>query len=73
MIAIINFLYLVIILFFLVAAFFIAYHIIKYSLSRAEMIISLSIFLSVFLVLIFSNLYLFFSIRMDRIIGLINN
>lgn len=73
MIAFINILYLVIMLFFLVAAFFIAYHIIKYSLSRTEMIISLSIFLSIFLVLIFSNLYLFFSIRMDQIItSLIN-
>lgn len=72
MIAIINFLYLIIILFFLVVASFIVYHIIKYSLSRMEMLITLTIFLSVFTVLIISNLALFFSIRMDRIISLIN-
>lgn len=72
MIAAINVLYLIIILFFLLAALFIVYHIVKYSLNKMEMLISLSIFLSVFLVLLFSNLAIFLSIRMDRVISLIN-
>lgn len=73
MIVLINFLYLVIIFFFLIAAFFICYHIVRYSLSKAEMFITLAIFLSVFVVLIFSNLNMFSSIRLDRIIGLLGN
>jgi hypothetical protein len=37
------------------------------------MFITLAIFLSVFVVLIFSNLNMFSSIRLDRIIGLLGN
>jgi len=73
MVAIINGLYLIIILFFLLAAFFICYHIIKYSLSKMEMLITLAIFLSVFLVLILSNIAIFSSLRLDQVMGIINN
>lgn len=73
MVAIINILYLIIILFFLLSAFFISFHILRYSLSKMEMLISLAIFLSVFVVLFFSNLAIFFSLRLDQIFSVINN
>ena len=73
MLAIINGFYLIIIFFFMVAAFFICYHIIKYSLSKMEMLITLAIFLSVFVVLIISNIIIFSSLRWDQVIGVIGN
>ena len=55
MIAVVNILYLIIIVFFVIAALCICYHFVRYSLSKMEMLISLAIFLSVFVVLLFSN------------------
>jgi hypothetical protein len=61
-------LYLVLFFSYVIAAVFIAYHIIRYSLSRTAMIFGLALFLTVFVVLLLSNMTLFFSLPLDSLL-----
>ncbi|MCX6765380.1 MAG: hypothetical protein NT136_00175 [Candidatus Moranbacteria bacterium] len=72
MIAIFGIFYLILFLFFTIAALFIVYHVIKYSFSKSVMVLTLTIFLSVFGALLFSNLMLFLSLRWDEIFSNLN-
>jgi hypothetical protein len=61
-------LYLILFFSYIIAAVFIAYHIIRYSLNRTAMIFGLALFLSVFVVLLLSNITLFFSLPLDSLL-----
>lgn len=61
-------LYLILFFSYIAAALFIAYHIIRYSLSRTALIFGLTLFLSVFVSLLLSNMTLFFSLPLDSLL-----
>ena len=54
--------YLVMMIFYILASFFIAYHLIKFSIASEIKVIMIFLFVSVSAGLIFSNVVLFFSI-----------
>jgi hypothetical protein len=64
-----NIFYLLILGLFIVASLFVAYHIVRYSLSSKESATMLLVFFSVLGVLLFFNLILFFSLDLERIFG----
>ncbi len=61
----ISLLYFIIIISFLIAALFIFYHIVKYSINKTHSLIMLSLFSVVFIILILLNIYLFFHLNLD--------
>ena len=67
MIAIFGILYVMLFIFYCVAAAFIAFHIIKYSLNKSVMALTLGIFFTVFGALLFANIMLFLSMRWDQV------
>lgn len=56
---IMNLLYLIVVMGILVVAGFVTYHILRYSLSRKKAVEGASLFISVFLFLLFTNIMLF--------------
>jgi hypothetical protein len=60
-------LYLILFFSYVIAALFITFHIIRYSLSRTAMIFGLTLFLLVFVTLLLSNVALFFSLPLDSL------
>lgn len=71
MIAIFGILYLAIVLIYLLAALFIMYHIMKFSLHKSTAVLTLAIFLPVFGTLLFTNLMLFLAIDWNRIFSFV--
>lgn len=67
MIAIFGILYFILLLIYVLAALFIVYHIMRFSLNKGVMILTLVIFLSVLGALLFSNIMLFLTLRWDKI------
>lgn len=59
--------YLLLILIALVAAGFIIFHILRYSLRRSSAIVGVSLFTSVFFLLLLSNILLFANIPFDTL------
>ena len=64
--------YLVILLFYIITSFFIAYHLIKFSLVSEIKIVMIVLFVLVSAGLIFSNLILFFSISWEDLLYQLN-
>ncbi len=60
-------LYLILIFIYVIAAFFIVYHIIRFSFNHSIAVVTLGIFLSVFLFVFFSNLVLFLTINWEKV------
>lgn len=52
------------------AALFIVYHLFRYSPSRTGAIIGMTVFLSVFFVLLFTNAVLFFTLPLDSFLSI---
>ncbi len=71
MLAIFGIIYLVIVLIYILAALFIVYHIMKFSLHKSTVILTLAIFVPVFGVLLFTNLMLFLAIDWNGIISFV--
>ncbi len=71
MLAIFGILYLIIVLIYILAALFIIYHIVKFSLHKSTAVLTLAIFLPVFGVLLFTNLMLFLAIDWNGIFSFI--
>jgi len=71
MIAIFVILYLIIVLIYILAALFIIYHIVKFSLHKSTAVLTLAIFLPVFGVLLFTNLMLLLAIDWNGIFSFI--
>lgn len=69
MLAIFGIIYLVIVLIYILAALFIMYHIMKFSLHKSTAVLTLAIFLPVFGTLLFTNLMLFLSINWNEILS----
>jgi hypothetical protein len=67
MIAVFGILYVMLFIFFSIAAVFIAFHIVKYSLNKSVMVLTLGIFFTVFGALLFSNVMLFLSLQWSQI------
>jgi hypothetical protein len=61
-------LYSLIFLVFLVSGLFIVYHIVRYSFNKKAAFLMLVIFIPVFIILLISNITLFFSVDFYRII-----
>lgn len=61
--------YLLMMLFYILASFFIAYHLIKFSIASEIKIIMLLLFVSVSAGLIFSNVVIFFSIDWNNLLS----
>jgi hypothetical protein len=71
MLALFGLFYFIIVLVFLASAFFIVYHLARYTFHKDAMILSLAIFLSVFFALFFANLVLFFSVDWQEALPLV--
>jgi hypothetical protein len=67
MIAVFGILYLIIFLVYVISAICIVFHVVKYSLYKSVMALTLGIFLSVFGSLLFLNITLFLSLKWDQI------
>lgn len=61
--------YLVMMIFYILASFFIAYHLIKFSIASEIKVIMIFLFVSVSAGLIFSNVVLFFSIDWNSLLS----
>lgn len=71
MFAIFGIIYLAIVLIYLLAALFIIYHIMKFSLHKTTAVLTLAIFLPVFGTLLFTNIMLFLAIDWNEIFSFI--
>ncbi len=69
MIGIINLLYLVLIIGISAIGLYICYHILRYSLSKQNAVITTFVFATLFLFFLFTNVILFFRIDWDRLLG----
>jgi len=72
MAAIALLLYLIILLFLMVAGFFIAFHIFQYSFRKEEAVTTLLVFLPIFSILLISNFLLFMSLKLETLISFFN-
>jgi hypothetical protein len=61
--------YLLILIFFIVAGLFVVYHIVKYSFSSKSTFVTLVLFLSVFSVLLLTNMILFMKIDVASLVS----
>lgn len=66
--SIFGLLYTVLFFSYIAAALFIVFHIVRYSLKRSTTLFGVTLFLVVFLVLIFANALIFFSLPIDELI-----
>ncbi|MCD6149278.1 hypothetical protein J7J13_00645 [bacterium] len=69
---IIGIFYSVIFLSFALAALFIVFHIVRYSINKTSSLVMLVVFISVFSVLLISNMVLFFSVPWEQMFDFIN-
>jgi len=72
MLNIIGIFYLIIFFSFLLVALFIIFHIVRYSINKTSSFFMLIIFVSVFSVLLISNIALFFSVPWEQMFDFIN-
>lgn len=61
-------LYTVLFFSYIATALFVVFHIVRYSLKRSSMLFGLTLFLVVFIVLIFTNAIIFFSLPLDKML-----
>jgi hypothetical protein len=69
MFEIIAILYFLVLLFFICGGLFVVYHLVKYSFSSKSMVFSVVLFVSVFCILLITNLILFFSIDVSALVS----
>lgn len=69
MVLVFNLLYLILIIGFVWAALCIVFHIVHYSLSRSRAGLGVLLFAAVASVLLFTNILLFFSLPLERILS----
>lgn len=69
MLTIFGILYFILLGIYILAGIFIVYHLVKFSISKSVMMLTIGIFVSVFAVLLLTNITLFFSIPWAKVLS----
>jgi cytochrome c oxidase subunit IV len=69
MLTIFGILYFILLIIYILAGIFIIYHLVKFSLSKSVMILTVGIFVSVFAALLLTNITLFFAIPWVKVLS----
>lgn len=70
MAGIFGILYLLLIIIYMIMALFVVYHIVRFSFHKSVTALTLVIFISVFMFLLFSNLTLFLAVKWEKVFSL---